>query len=123
MERLWVGFGAIFGLTTVAMAAYAAHGLQGAAPATLAAVGNAVQMQGLHALALLFTGLWGRRGGLLAQLAGLAFVVGIVLFCGTIYQQVGPDWLRAWRMSRLAPFGGTTLMLGWGLLAVAALRR
>ena len=123
MERLWVGFGAIAGLTMVAMAAYAAHGLQGAPPAVLSGVQSAVQMQGFHALALVFTGLWARRGGWLAQLAGLAFTVGIVLFCGAIYQPIGPSWARALHVPMLAPAGGMTLMAGWALLGLSALRR
>jgi uncharacterized membrane protein YgdD (TMEM256/DUF423 family) len=123
MERLWVGFGAIAGLTMVAMGAYAAHGLQGSPPAVLSSVQSAVQMQGFHALALVFTGLWARRGGWLAQLAGLAFTVGIVLFCGTIYQPIGPAWARALHVPMLAPAGGMTLMAGWALLGLSALRR
>lgn len=123
MERLWVGFGALAGLLMVAMAAYAAHGLAGTPPNVVAGVQSAVQMQGFHALALLFTGLWARRGGWLSHLAGLAFVIGIVLFCGTLYQPVGPGWLRAIRVSGLAPAGGVSLMVGWLLLGLAVLRR
>lgn len=123
MERIWLGFGAIAGLTMVAMAAYAAHGLAGQPQALITAVQSGVQMQGFHALALLATALWARRGGLLAHLAGLAFVVGIVLFCGTIYQPIGPAWANAIRIPGLAPAGGISLMLGWLLLGLSALRR
>ena len=119
MERLWVGFGAIFGLTMVAMAAYAAHVPQAATPA----IGSAIQIQGFHALALVFTGLWARRGGVLAQLAGVAFVVGIVLFCGSIYQPIGPAWARSVHIPNAAPIGGSLLMAGWLLLGLSALRR
>lgn len=123
MERIWIGFGALAGLTMVAMAAYAAHGLAGQPPNVVAGVQSAVQMQGFHALALLFTGLWARRGGVLVHVAGLAFIVGIVLFCGTIYQPVGPNWARALHLPGLAPAGGVSLMLGWALLGLSAFRR
>ncbi len=123
MERLWVGFGAIAGVSMVAMAAYAAHGLTGTPPATLASVANAVQMQGFHALALVFTGLWARRGGILAHLAGAAFVIGILLFCGAVYQPIGPVWARVPRIAFLAPIGGMALMAGWAMLGLSALRR
>ncbi len=123
MERLWVGFGAIAGASTVAMAAYAAHGLGGTAPAVIANVGSAIQMQGLHALALVATGLWARRGGVLAHLAGAAFVLGLVLFCGTLYQPIAPGWARTIHVGFLAPAGGMLLIGGWVLLGLSALRR
>lgn len=119
MERVWVGFGAIFGLLMVAMAAYAAHAPGAGTPA----VASAVQMQGFHALALLATGLWARRGGRLTNLAGMFFVIGIVLFCGTIYQPLGPAWLRAAHIPLAAPVGGLSLMAGWAMLGLAALFR
>ena len=48
-------------------------------------VRSAVQMQGWHALALVLAGLWAPRGGLLAHLAGAAFALGMLLFCGAVY--------------------------------------
>lgn len=120
LHRLWIASGAFAGLAAVAMAAWAAHGLpQRLEPARLASVQNALQMQGWHALALLATGLLAeRRGGGLADWAGAAFVLGVVVFCGSVYASVfaGPGF------GRLAPFGGLALMLGWALLLVAALR-
>ena len=79
-------------------------------------VRSAVQMQGWHALALLFLGVW--RAGLLARLAGAAFVLGVLLFCGSLYGLAFAG-LRA----PLAPAGGVLLMLGWVLLAGSAVRR
>jgi uncharacterized membrane protein YgdD (TMEM256/DUF423 family) len=123
MDRLWVGFGAITGVLMVAMAAYAAHGLQTASPATISAVHSAVEMQGFHALALLFTGLWARRSGVLAHLAGVAFTIGVVLFCGSIYQPLAPAYLHIPHVPMAAPTGGIALMAGWVLLGLSALRR
>jgi uncharacterized membrane protein YgdD (TMEM256/DUF423 family) len=123
MERLWVGFGAIAGMTMVGMAAYAAHGLQGVAPSVLTGVNSAIEMQGIHALALVFTGLWARRAGVLAHLAGVAFLAGIVMFCGTIYQPIAPAWLRGLHVPMLAPAGGMSLIAGWAFLWLSALRR
>lgn len=119
MERIWIGLGALAGLTGVGMAALAAHGLGWMAPGALQMLRSAVDMQGWHALALLFTGLWVGRGGRLAQTAGVAFALGITLFCGTVYSLAlgGPIPLA------LAPVGGTLLMLGWALLGLSALRR
>ncbi len=115
MQRLFIGLGAFAGLTAVAMAAAAAHAISAAA---LPLVQSALQMQGWHALALLFCGLWVPRGGGLAVAAGVAFFVGMLLFCGTVYAIALADW----HVGLLAPTGGTLLMIGWALLGLSALR-
>ena len=117
MQRTWIALGALAGLTAVAMAAVIAHGLGGLDPATLATVRSGIEMHGWHALALLACGLWAPRGGRLADAAGAAFAVGIVLFCGTIYA-VG---LLGMRLGLVAPVGGTMLMAAWLLLGLSAL--
>lgn len=83
MQRIWIGLGALAGFGAVAMAAFAAHGISDAGSARIVASG--VQMQGWHALALLATGLWAPRGGRLADIAGAAFAIGLLLFCGAVY--------------------------------------
>jgi uncharacterized membrane protein YgdD (TMEM256/DUF423 family) len=118
MTRLWIGLGAVAGLLAVAMAAVAAHGLEAIGPARLGMVRNALQMQGWHALALLACGLWAPRGGRLADWAGAAFAVGLVLFCGGVYGLA----LAGLPVAILAPVGGILLMVGWLLLAVSAVR-
>ena len=119
MDRIWIGLGAVAGLTAVGMAAAAAH--LPLSPAALAMLREAVQMQGWHALALLFTGLWaaGQPGRRLQHLAGLAFTAGLLLFCGAVYMQA----LNGVRLPSVAPTGGTLLMAGWALLGLSALRR
>ena len=85
MQRVWIALGALAGLTAVAMAALAAHGMAWLDPAALAMMRSAIEMQGWHALALLACGLWSPSGGRLADWAGAAFALGIVLFCGAVY--------------------------------------
>ena len=122
MQRIWVAIGAAFGLTTVSMAAYQTHGLAGTAENIRNGFASALLMQGLHAVALLFVGLWAERGGLFARLAGLMFTFGVIAFCGTIYAS-GIPALTALHYGKLAPIGGSTLMLGWLFLLISALRR
>lgn len=119
LARFWIFIGALAGLLAVGLSAWAAHGL---APrldeAQFRMVQNALTMQGWHALALLGTGLLAeRRDGRLAHLAGGCFLLGMIGFCGAV-------WWLVLRGSSLgvAPMGGTLLMLGWLLLAFAALR-
>jgi uncharacterized membrane protein YgdD (TMEM256/DUF423 family) len=102
------------------MAAYQAHGLAGGAATSVA---SAVQMQGLHALALLFIGLAADRGrAMIVNFAGLAFTLGVILFCGTIYAGAVPAF-GFLHHGPLAPIGGSTLMLGWLLVLFSAMRR
>lgn len=119
MQRTWIALGALAGLTAVALAALAAHALSHLAPASLAMVRSAIEMQVWHALALLAVGLWVPRGGKLADLAGAAFAVGTVLFCGGVYAVA----LRGMRLGMVAPVGGTLLMAGWALLGLSAVVR
>jgi len=99
------------------MSAAAAHALASRLdPEALAAIRAAVQMQGWHALALVFCGLWAARGGALAHAAAGCFTAGLVLFCTGVYA----NSLAGLQLRMVAPAGGTLLMLGWGFLAVSA---
>jgi len=117
MQRLWIALGALAGLTAVAMAALAAHGLEWLEPAALQMVRNTLEMHGWHALALLACGLWAPRGWRrLVDWAGAAFVVGLLLFCGSVYALA----LGGVHVAMDAPIGGTLLMVGWALLGLSA---
>jgi uncharacterized membrane protein YgdD (TMEM256/DUF423 family) len=80
---------------------------------------SALRMEGWHALALLATALWAPRGGMAANLAGAAFALGMLLFCGAVYARA----LAGVSLGPVAPTGGTLLMAGWLLLGLSALRR
>lgn len=112
---MWFALGALAGLGAVGLSAAAAHLRLDAA--TAAALRDAVQMQGWHALALLVCGV---RGGRWCNFAGWFFVLGLLFFCGAIYARVFGPGLP---ISNVAPFGGVMLMVGWAMLVVAAFRR
>ena len=116
MQRFWIVIGSLAGFGAVAMGAVEAHAV--ADPVAQRMVASGVQMQGWHALALLGCGLWAPRGGWAADLAGVAFTIGMLLFCGAVYSLA----LGGFALGSLAPVGGTLLMVGWLLLAVSALR-
>jgi uncharacterized membrane protein YgdD (TMEM256/DUF423 family) len=118
---LWMALGGLAGCSAVAMAAAAAHALPPKlTPKALAAVQSAIQMQGWHAIALVLVALWLLRAGPLpftvANLAGAAFAIGLLLFCGSVY--LGD--LAGLRFGPTAPLGGILLMAGWLLLALSA---
>lgn len=101
--------------------AFAAHGLRNVLSSPdLATFEVGVRYQMYHAFGL-FAAAWAleRWGAQTAVLAGWAFVVGIVLFSGSLYLLVltGPRWLGA-----ITPLGGVAFLAGWALLAWTALR-
>jgi uncharacterized membrane protein YgdD (TMEM256/DUF423 family) len=119
--RLFFALACALGALAVGLGAFAAHGLRNTLSAQdLATFEVAVRYHMYHALALLAAA-WAvdRWGGAAATAAGWAFVVGIVLFSGSLYMLVitGPRWLGA-----ITPIGGVAFLVGWALLAWTALR-
>ena len=81
----------------------------------------AVQFQCLNALGALIMAWWaGRAGaGRIPALTGWALVVGVVLFSGSIYA-ARAGWITS--AGRLAPAGGTLVILSWLVFALNCLR-
>jgi uncharacterized membrane protein YgdD (TMEM256/DUF423 family) len=120
MDRLFFAIGALVGGLAVAAGAFGAHALRDhLAPERLVQYELAVRYQLYHALALLAVG-WAaaRWPGATVNAAGWLFVVGIVIFCGTVYALSfgSPRWFGA-----ITPIGGLSLIVAWALLAWAAL--
>jgi uncharacterized membrane protein YgdD (TMEM256/DUF423 family) len=109
------------GFASVALGAFAAHGLEARLPAAdLATFEVGVRYQMYHALALLSVALvLDRWPGTLGTWAGWSFLVGTLLFSGSLYLLVltGPRTLGA-----VTPFGGVAFLLGWALLGLHLVR-
>ncbi len=122
--RIWLFIGALNGALAVALGAVGAHALGPAtSDATRAMFETAVRYHLVHSLALLAVAaiaphLQGTGSQRLIQAAGVAFTAGIVLFCGGLYALSGLEMPGG---ARLAPFGGTLLILGWLALALAGM--
>ncbi len=115
MSRIWMALGAVFGLMAVAMAAYASHGLP---PETASLAMTGASLGAWHALALFGTGLLAeRRRGWLVHAAGTLFAVGTAMFCGGVFLRA----VAGASLGPVTPAGGMALMIGWGVLAAAAL--
>ncbi len=117
----WVRVGAVAMFLAVALGAFSAHGLrQRLAPVMLAVFEVGVRYHAYHALAL-FAVAWvaDRSPGSLAQASGWAFVLGIVVFSGSLYllSVTGVRWLGA-----ITPIGGVAFLTGWALLFLASSR-
>jgi uncharacterized membrane protein YgdD (TMEM256/DUF423 family) len=116
MDRLFFSIGALSALIAVAAGAFGAHALRARlSPEYLAVFETAARYQMYHALALLAVA-WAstRWPGALSQWAGWLFVVGTVLFSGSLYALAltGARWLGA-----ITPLGGVAFLLGWLCLA------
>jgi uncharacterized membrane protein YgdD (TMEM256/DUF423 family) len=117
----WLAIGAVAAGVGVALGAFGAHGLKSRVePQMLAVFETGVRYHLYHALALLAVA-WAasRSTSALPGAAGWAFLVGILLFSGSLYLLVftGTKWLGA-----ITPLGGLAFLVGWGLLALSALR-
>ncbi|MCH9010791.1 MAG: DUF423 domain-containing protein [Chloroflexi bacterium] len=120
--RVWIGVGAVLGLLGVVAGAAGIHVLKGSLDdGALGTFETAVRFQMYHAFALLFTGLladrWRSRW---TDAAGWLFVLGVLVFSGSLY---GLALSGIGVLGAIAPLGGLSLILAWGALAVAALRR
>lgn len=123
--RTWIIAGAIFGALGVSAGAFGAHALKEhfkTPEAIERDLGNtyeiAVRYQMYHALALVLVGLVGlHQTSAWLNAAGGCFAAGILIFSGLLYIYAlgGPKILGA-----IVPIGGTAMIVGWVLLAVAA---
>jgi len=119
MPSLFIAIAAMMGFIAVGLGAFAAHGLRARMPEDLlAAFQTGVQYQMYHALALFGVGLLCMHvsDSSLLRASGWAFVVGIVIFSGSLYilSLSGVRWLGA-----ITPIGGVAFLAGWLLLAAA----
>jgi uncharacterized membrane protein YgdD (TMEM256/DUF423 family) len=132
--------GAIFAGLAVGTGAFAAHGLDQVftkkyAGQTCVVAGEMVPLsrkflgdfktgaeyQIYHALALLAVGaLAARQPSRAAQVAGWCFLLGILLFSGSLYV-LTLTGITKWGM--VTPFGGVLFLIGWGALALATVPR
>jgi uncharacterized membrane protein YgdD (TMEM256/DUF423 family) len=119
MDRFFFSLGALSAFLAVAAGAFASHALRARlSPADLALVETAARYQMYHALGLMAAA-WAtvRWPGTFAQVAGWLFLVGTVLFSGSLYALAlsGMRWLGA-----ITPLGGVAFLAGWILLALSA---
>lgn len=117
MNRFGVA-GAALGALAVIAGAFGAHGLaETLGPMRLGTWKTGAEYHLIHALALVATALtlaW--RPSRAARVAAWSFLVGILIFSGSLYLLAVTDvrWLGA-----ITPIGGVAFIVGWGALAWA----
>jgi len=117
----WFAAGAVAAGLAVGLGAFAAHGLKSrVSPEMLVIFETGVRYHLIHALGLIAVAWASDRfaSGWVAG-AGWAFIIGIVVFSGSLYvlATTGVRWLGA-----ITPIGGVAFLVGWALLAATALR-
>lgn len=121
MSRFFLLIAATSGFLAVMLGAFAAHALKNKLDSyALGIFQTGVTYQMYHALALLGVAiLLSLYPGKLLQWAGYSFIVGTLLFCGSLYWLAfgAPRWVGP-----ITPLGGTGFLIGWLCLASAALQ-
>jgi uncharacterized membrane protein YgdD (TMEM256/DUF423 family) len=129
MHKNYLAVAAFFGALAVGLGAFGAHGLEGLTSdeKILHGFQTGVQYQMYHSLALIAIAyLSDKAPGKWIKWAGICFIIGIILFSGSLYlltflklqesnaiKFVGP----------VTPIGGLFFIAGWLCLLVAAINK
>ena len=127
MHKRFVITAAVLGAIAVALGAFGAHGLkQIVSPETVQTFQTGVQYQMYHSLALLLTALlYEKCSPRFVRIAGILFIVGIILFSGSLYiltagRAAGTTGLD--KAGIITPFGGAAFISGWIFLVISAVK-
>jgi len=128
MSKSFLLIGATGGALAVVLGAFAAHGLKKIVPPeSISTFETGVRYQFYHTFALLILGILIEKfPGPLMSWAGYCFIIGIILFSGSLYlltllrstESVGLGWIGI-----ITPFGGLFLIAGWLLLFIRILKK
>ncbi|MBV5259564.1 DUF423 domain-containing protein [Synechococcus moorigangaii CMS01] len=120
MTRFFLVIAPILAGLAVAAGAFASHGLKGTLdPKALDIWETAAKYQMYQAIALLLVGLFSAQGSLPQSWlngAGIAFMVGIALFSGSLYA-LSLSGIKI--LGAITPLGGAAFIMGWICLAIA----
>ncbi len=128
MHKSFLKTAALLGALSVAMGAFAAHTLKElVSEYAMSIFETAVRYQFYHVFALLAVGiLYQQFGGKMLKWAGRLFILGIILFSGSLYALAvvkgavlpGYKWLGP-----ITPLGGLCFIGGWICLFIALLKK
>ena len=127
MHKGFIKTAALLGALSVALGAFAAHGLKKIyTPDNLLVFETAVRYQFYHVFALLAVGiLYASFSGKLLEWTGRLFIAGMILFSGSLYalcyvkySEMPLNWIGA-----ITPLGGVCFIAGWLLLFFAVFKK
>ncbi len=120
--RFAISLAAGNGVVAVILGAFGAHALKiRLEPSMMAVYETAVHYHFYHLIGLLLAGvmLTKKPDYRWLELSAWSFILGIVLFCGSLYF-LAVTGVKSFGL--LTPFGGVALIGGWGFLTVAAIK-
>lgn len=121
MAKLFIQLAALNGALAVIIGAFGAHALKARlTPELLSVYETGLQYHFWHALALLAIGILAYQlpGSRTLMASGIAFLVGIILFSGSLYLLASTEIRHIGFMpvGLITPFGGMSFIIGWLLL-------
>jgi len=128
MQKMFLMLGTILAGLGVALGAFGAHGLKKIVPPeTVSSYQTGVQYQMYHAFALLLVGILSERlSRSLINWSGGFFVLGIVLFSGSLYLLASLKAMNKVGVSGIGiitPIGGLMFLAGWIFLLAAIIKK
>lgn len=122
MTKIFLAIASIFGGLSVGAGAFASHALKDKlSERALEIFETAARYQIYHALALLLVALLINQTEFSQPslvIAGWAFIIGIVIFSGSLYALSLTD-IKV--LGAITPLGGLAFIIGWGALAYSSL--
>ena len=114
-RRNWMTLAALGGFVSVAVGAFAAHGV--ADPAARELLKTGAMYGFMHTMATFACATFMQVGARRARFAPAFFLSGVALFSGSLYALAfgAPRWIGA-----ITPLGGLLFLAGWLTLAWAA---
>ena len=128
IHKIFLQIGSSYAFLGVILGAFGAHALkEQLTPDRLASFETGVRYQMYHALALLVVALlFQYLDERILKIVGWLFAVGVLLFSGSIYLLACRDMIGLttykW-LGPITPIGGTLLIIGWGLLLFASIKK
>ena len=128
MQKSFLIAATAVGGIAVILGAFGAHALKTKlSPEYLQIFETGVRYQFYHALVLLLLAIgFDKLAAGPAQIAGYCFIIGIILFSGSIYLLATRELLGidSWKsfLGPLTPLGGLSLVAGWAFFLFAAIK-
>ncbi len=116
MKRTFLITGAVLGLISILLGAFAAHSLERIVDAdSVGSFETGVRYQMYHAFLFLFVGIWDGMNKKSRTLLYRLILVGVILFSGSIYVLViGKAFSANLKyLGPVTPVGGVLLIAGW----------
>lgn len=123
MHSVFVMTGTFLAGLAVILGAFGAHGLKKIVPPeTVTTFQTGVQYQMYHALALIFVGmLFEKADSGIMKWAGICFIIGILLFSGSLYLLTllkAKNTVGLSGIGIITPFGGLFFVAGWLMMFI-----